>query len=61
MEFTLRFTLSLPALDTTIVGTGSVEHLKDNVAAAAQGPLPQALVDEAKKRLAEAGSLPEPG
>ena len=28
MEFTLRFTLSDPNLDTTIVGTRSVEHLK---------------------------------
>lgn len=60
MEFTLRFTLSLPELDTTIVGTRSVEHLTDNVAAAARGPLPQSLVDEAKKQLAAAGSLPAP-
>jgi aryl-alcohol dehydrogenase-like predicted oxidoreductase len=58
MEFTLRFTLSLPELDTTIVGTRSVEHLRDNVAAAARGPLPKALMDEAKKRLAAAGSAP---
>ena len=34
----LRFTLSHPDLDTTIVGTSSVEHLRDNLAAAAQGP-----------------------
>ena len=36
--FMLRFTLSHPGLDTTIVGTSSVEHLRDNLAAAADGP-----------------------
>jgi aryl-alcohol dehydrogenase-like predicted oxidoreductase len=58
MEFMLRFTLSDPNLDTTIVGTKSVEHLHDNVAAALKGPLPTEIVDEAKRRLAEAGSKP---
>ena len=29
MEFTLRFTLSNPDLDTTIVGTSDVDHLRD--------------------------------
>ena len=38
--FMLRFTLSHPALDTTIVGTSSIAHLRDNLATAAQGPLP---------------------
>jgi aryl-alcohol dehydrogenase-like predicted oxidoreductase len=60
MEFTLRFTLSNPDLDTTIVGTSSVEHLRDNIAAAAKGPLPDDVVQEAKRRLAEAGSAPAP-
>jgi aryl-alcohol dehydrogenase-like predicted oxidoreductase len=58
MEFTLRFTLSNPDLDTTIVGTRNPEHMKANLAAAAKGPLPDAVVAEAKRRLAEAGSLP---
>ena len=58
MEFTVRFTLSLAELDTTIIGTWSVEHLMDNVAAAARGPLPAALVEEARARLALAGSSP---
>jgi len=38
--FMLRFTLSHPDLDTTIVGTRSIGHLRDNLAAAADGPLP---------------------
>ena len=60
MEFTLRFTLSHPDLHTTIVGTTSVEHLRDNVRAAEAGPLPAELYAEAKRRLAEAGSAPLP-
>ena len=56
MEFMLRFTLSLPDLDTTIVGTRSVEHLCDNLAAAAKGPLPDDVYAEAKARLTAAGA-----
>jgi aryl-alcohol dehydrogenase-like predicted oxidoreductase len=51
MEFTLRFTLSDPQLDTTIVGTANPEHLRDNVVAASKGPLPASVVAEAKQRL----------
>jgi aryl-alcohol dehydrogenase-like predicted oxidoreductase len=51
MEFTLRFTLSDPNLDTTIVGTSNPAHLSDNVAAAVKGPLPADVVAEAKRRL----------
>ena len=58
MEFTLRFTLSNPDLDTTIVGTRDVGHLQDNIAAALKGPLPNDLLQEAKLRLAQAGSRP---
>jgi aryl-alcohol dehydrogenase-like predicted oxidoreductase len=58
MEFMLRFTLSNPDLDTTIVGTKSIEHLRENVEAAKKGPLPSGVVDEAKRRLAEVGSAP---
>jgi aryl-alcohol dehydrogenase-like predicted oxidoreductase len=57
-EFTLRFTLSDPDLDTTIVGTKDAGHLRDNVATALKGSLPDGLVAEAKRRLAEAGSAP---
>jgi len=52
IEFTLRFTLSSPDLDTTIVGTASLDHLRDNLAMAAKGPLPDDVVQEAKRRLA---------
>jgi aryl-alcohol dehydrogenase-like predicted oxidoreductase len=57
MEFTLRFTLSNPDLDTTIVGTRSIEHLHDNLEAARKGPLPTGVMEEAKRRLAAAGSV----
>ncbi len=60
MEFTLRFTLSHPDLDTTIVGTRDVGHLRANLDAAVKGPLPADLLAEAKRRLAEAGSRPQP-
>jgi aryl-alcohol dehydrogenase-like predicted oxidoreductase len=50
-EFVLRFTLSHPGLSSTIVGTSSIDHLHDNVAIAARGPLPADLYDEARRRL----------
>ena len=57
-EFMLRFTLSNPHLDTTIVGTRDVAHLRDNIAATLKGPLPENVVQEVKRRLAAAGSQP---
>ncbi len=58
MEFTLRFTLSHPQLSTTIVGTANPDHLQQNLDAAAKGPLPADLYDEAKRRLDAAGARP---
>ena len=58
IEFMLRFTLSHPDLDTTIVGTSNLEHLRDNLAAAAKGPLPDDVLSEAKRRLSAAGAAP---
>jgi aryl-alcohol dehydrogenase-like predicted oxidoreductase len=55
MEFMLRFTLSNPDLDTTIVGTKSVAHLQDNIDATLKGPLPPEVFDEARRRLSAAG------
>lgn len=52
MEFLLRFTLSHPAMHTTIVGTANPAHLADNVAAARKGPLPADVYAEARRRLA---------
>ena len=49
--FLLRFTNSHPGMSTNIVGTSNHEHLRENVEAAARGPLPQSTYDEAKKRL----------
>ncbi len=56
--FMLRFTLSHPDLDTTIVGTSSIDHLLANLAAAAQGPLPDDVLAEARSRLTAAGAEP---
>jgi len=54
MEFTLRFTLSHPALSTTIVGTANPDHLNGNIAIAEKGPLPADLYAAAKARLVPA-------
>ena len=51
MEFMLRFTLSHPDLDTTIVGTRNVEHLRGNLERRAQGAAAGRRVREAKRRL----------
>jgi aryl-alcohol dehydrogenase-like predicted oxidoreductase len=56
MEFILRFTFSNPDLDTTIVGTINPAHLQINLDILQQGPLPADLYEEAKNRLAAAGS-----
>ncbi len=56
--FMLRYTLSHPALDTTIVGTSSVDHLRDNLAVAARGPLAPDVLAETNRRLSAAGARP---
>lgn len=58
MEFMLRFLTASPDLDTTIVGTKNLAHLRDNLAAAKKGPLPSDVVAEAKRRLNTTGSRP---
>jgi len=58
MEFILRFTFSHPELDTNIVGTINPQHLRDNLRAVEKGPLSADIYEEAKRRLAEAGSAP---
>jgi aryl-alcohol dehydrogenase-like predicted oxidoreductase len=60
MEFILRFTFTNPDLDTTIVGTINPAHLEANVEILRKGPLPADLYAEAKRRLAAAGSAPQP-
>jgi aryl-alcohol dehydrogenase-like predicted oxidoreductase len=52
MEFMLRFTISHPDMNTTIVGTADPDHLRANLNAAAKGPLPADVYEEARRRLA---------
>ena len=61
MEFILRFTFTNPDLDTTIVGTINPGHLQNNLEILQKGPLPPELYEEAKHRLAAAGSVPQSG
>ena len=56
--FLLRFTLSHPDVNTTIVGTLYPDHLRENIAAAERGPLPANVYDEAKRRLNQVGVAP---
>ena len=56
--FLLRFTLSHPDVNTSIVGTLYPEHLRENIAAAEQGPLPANVYDEAKRLLNRIGVAP---
>src|SRR5215472_16688538 len=58
MEFILRFTFTNPDLNTTIVGTINPAHLQTNLDVLEKGPLPPQLYEEAKHRLAAAGSAP---
>ena len=53
LEFTLRYTLAHPGLDTTIVGTANAAHLRDNLATACRGPLPDDVVHEVQRRLGD--------
>ena len=52
MEFILRFTLSHPDAQTTIVATINPDHLVYNLQAAERGALPADVYAEAKRRLA---------
>ncbi len=53
-EFVLRATLSNTNSHTTIVGTSNPAHLQENLTAAGKGPLPERVLEEAKRRLAKA-------
>lgn len=58
MELVLRFTISNPAVHTTIVGTANLAHLHENVEAASKGPLPSDVYEEAKRRFLAAAETP---
>jgi aryl-alcohol dehydrogenase-like predicted oxidoreductase len=60
LEFVLRFTISHPALSSTIVGTSNPDHLRANLAIAEKGPLPPDLYEQAKQALICAPSPPGP-
>ena len=51
-ELILRYTLAHPHCHTTIVGTCNPEHLADNLAAVARGPLPSELYEQVTSRVA---------
>jgi aryl-alcohol dehydrogenase-like predicted oxidoreductase len=51
-ELILRYTLSHPHCHTTIVGTCNSAHLAENLAAAANGPLPSDSYEEIRSRVA---------
>ena len=57
-SFVLRFTLTHPHINTSIVGTLNLQHLRENVKATLRGPLPQDVYAEAKRRLESAGMRP---
>ncbi|MBO0912343.1 MAG: aldo/keto reductase, partial [Acidobacteria bacterium] len=48
-EMALRFTLSHPAVSTTIVGMRKLEHVRENCALSDKGPLAPELVGELRK------------
>jgi aryl-alcohol dehydrogenase-like predicted oxidoreductase len=54
----IRFVLSEPGIASAVIGTATPAHLRGNVKAAAQGPLPCGLLSEVRQRLA-AASLAE--
>jgi aryl-alcohol dehydrogenase-like predicted oxidoreductase len=54
MEFTLRYTCSNPDVATTVVATTSLDHMRENVEAVSQGPLPLDIYEEARRRLSAA-------
>ena len=49
----LRFTLSLPGVHTTVVGTTNPQRFAQNAALLEAGPLPQEQIDAIRKRWAE--------
>jgi aryl-alcohol dehydrogenase-like predicted oxidoreductase len=51
-ELILRYTLAHPHCHTTVVGTCDAEHLAENLAAVARGPLPPGLCEQVASRVA---------
>lgn len=55
-EVALRFAASLPGVHTVLVGSGKVEHLRENVTAISRGPLPDGLERAIRLRFLECGA-----
>ena len=58
IEFMVRYVISLPATDTTIIGTKNLDHLAENLTAARKGPLAANIVAEVNLRLDATKSRP---
>lgn len=54
-EVALRFAAHVPGVHTVLVGSGNVEHLRENVAAISRGPLPADLERAIRTRFRERG------
>jgi len=54
-QFLLRFAVTHPALNTAIIGTTSLAHLKQNIQAVRKGPLTKECWIEATERLDKVG------
>jgi aryl-alcohol dehydrogenase-like predicted oxidoreductase len=59
-DFLIRFALSHAHINTIIIGTGSPEHLAENVRAAERGELPADVYTRAKQGLDAVGVVAEP-
>ena len=59
-EVALRFAANLPGVHTVLVGSGRLDHLKQNVASISRGPLPEGLERAIRLRFRERGA-PWPG
>jgi aryl-alcohol dehydrogenase-like predicted oxidoreductase len=55
-EVALRFAANLPGVHTVLVGSGRLDHLKQNVAAISRGPLPEGLERAIRLRFRESGA-----
>jgi aryl-alcohol dehydrogenase-like predicted oxidoreductase len=54
-QFLLRWAISQPGVHAIIVGSQSLTHIAENIAAIEAGPLPADIVQESKRRLDLAG------
>jgi aryl-alcohol dehydrogenase-like predicted oxidoreductase len=55
-EFALRFTAYAPGVHTAIVGTAKLSHLRHNITAATQGPLPDQILEDIDRAWRKVGS-----